>query len=91
MTSFDIHQHPTLRRQIQQVLAAAPTGITWTDVLLQVNHRRSANGTHTVTRRQLFRQMGLLLIEGEIDEHNGYWRANAAVADRHLPLPRIAA
>jgi hypothetical protein len=34
--------------------------------------------------------MGLLLIEGEIDEHNGYWRSAVAI-DRHLPLPRIAA
>lgn len=87
MSAPDHLPRPALRRQIEQTLASHPEGIPATMLRHELTAHARAFGGAPVGPHQLMRQLGLMLIEGHIDERDGVWhlvdaRAQAAARTR---------
>jgi hypothetical protein len=64
---------PSLRRRIEQALAANPLGLGWRELRDQLAVRAVALGEQPPHAEQIVRQLGALLVEGRADERNGRW------------------
>jgi len=64
---------PALRRCIEETLAAEPGGITTPELRATLARRARALGEPPAGPHQLVRQLGLLLVEGRVDECDGVW------------------
>lgn len=62
---------PSLRRRIEQTLAAHPTGITWRALAEEVAHRAVAAGAAAPARADVVRELGGLIVEGRVDDREG--------------------
>ena len=73
MATTDDLPGPSVRERIEQTLAAHPEGIAAGALRDALGRRGAALGEEPVGMHQLMRQLGLLLIEGRIDEQGGVW------------------
>jgi hypothetical protein len=65
---------PSLRRRIEAVLDDTPDGLSACELADRLV-AAAAGGGPAVGRQQLLRQLGLLLVEGRVDESDGIWTA----------------
>jgi hypothetical protein len=73
MSTTDHLPRPSVRRRIEQTLAAHPGGVPAEALREVLDERARTLGDGPVGTHQLIRQLGLLLIEGRIDERDGVW------------------
>jgi hypothetical protein len=64
---------PSLRRRIEQALAAQPHGLDWRDLRDQLAARAVALGEPPPHGEQIVRQLGGLMLDGRADERDGRW------------------
>jgi hypothetical protein len=72
---------PSLRRRIEQALAAHPTGMAWRELTAELHQRALSMGERPPGPEQIVRQLGLLLVEGRVDERAGMWVLLASDAE----------
>ncbi len=73
MSPTDRLARPAVRERIEQTLAPHPTGMPASALRDALAERSQALGETPIAQHQLIRQLGLLLIEGRIDECDGVW------------------
>jgi hypothetical protein len=72
-----------VRARIAQILAMHPSGIPTHALRAALSERSHACEEAPLGAHQFTRQLGLLLIDGEIDEHDGIW----FLRDAHARAP----
>jgi hypothetical protein len=75
-STHSLFQTP-LRRLIEDALDETPHGLSLAELADRVVVDTGPEDPSGVGRRQLLRQLGLLLIEGRVDECGGLWTARA--------------
>lgn len=62
---------PSLRRMLEQDLAAHPGGLPWRSLWHDIAQRELAGGRPAPRRDDVVRVLGHMLVEGRVDERNG--------------------
>lgn len=70
-TSTAARTAPSLRRMVEQDLAAHPGGLPWRTLWHDLAVREMAAGRPAPRRDDVVRVLGRLLVEGRADERNG--------------------
>jgi hypothetical protein len=73
MSPTDHLPRPSVRERIEHTLAAHPSGVPASALRDALAERSQPLGEAPIGPHQLMRQLGLLLIEGRIDERDGVW------------------
>ena len=67
--------HPSLRHRIENALEQTPDGLRVSDLAERLAANPGVERAERIGHEQLMRQLGLLLVEGRIDERGGVWTA----------------
>lgn len=76
---------PTLRRSIEQILAASPQGLPWRALTEELGRRAAVTGRPAEPAHEVVRQLGGLLVDGRVDERNGRFVLQTVPVHRRIP------
>ncbi|MFN8110691.1 MAG: hypothetical protein U0Y82_12730 [Thermoleophilia bacterium] len=74
---------PSLRRRIEQTLAACPQGLGWRALSHELAMRAVAGGGAAPIRAEVVRELGQLIVEGRVDERQGRFVIRALAGPSH--------
>ncbi len=86
-----VDHHPSRRRLracVEELVAAAPAGITTGRLRDEVSRRVHPTGGPTRVPVSILPILGQLLVEGRIDERDGVWMTHAQSSAISQPLHR---
>jgi len=78
---------PSLRRRVEQALAAHPGGLGWQALAEEVARRAVASGATAPRPAQVVRELGSLIVEGRVDDRGG--RFVLLASTRHAAVPFV--
>jgi len=78
---------PSLRRRVEQALAAHPGGLGWQVLAEEVTRRAVASGATAPRPAQVVRELGSLIVEGRVDDRGG--RFVLLASTRHAAVPFV--